>query len=1023
MRNNLYRLAIGIIVSLVSLTKLWAQPVSLTLTDRDDSGNVFTGFVFYSGNQYGDASIYAKFGGSGTKSFTMFSPGENKNIDPVTENRFFNIRPTGNMVVDKSKVLNFSGSTANIFGSVTITAKQLTITTNGPNVTETTAGSELLFTYVTGTGTYPIDLAIGKFKVQLLTSSGVFIRDMLNSENLYNPPAEDFGYSRGNPREIKATLPADVPPGTYRARVVTNGLTQQVLGTVSSTFVVRSSQLTIKTTSVNITNNYCPGRDQFIVGFTVNGTPPSGTVYTVLISDQNGVFQSPNPSRERDGNILGTGTTSPITCSKTRPIDTYPKGNYKIKVISNNGNVQDDGSSIGVTLIRPDPPSVKNQTYCQDNPISSFEVGASNLMWFGVYTNGNREGWDRREAPPIPKVPGTYSYEVAQIDNNDCQSGYNTFTLVVTGKSAMPSVSNVDQCKGESPRQLSANGQNLIWYSSNGNQLTGPPAPSTDVIGTQVYKVSQQEGSNCRSDQATINVTIKDIPVKPTVPNPDALCQGGPSKALTAIGENLQWYDSNNNAINGAPQPPTNGTTPLTYQVTQTRNGCTSEKATVIQTFNLAPVRPIVSPLLLCLNEASKALSATALSGHRLNWYGQNATGGSASIAAPVITTEASKNLLYYVSQTNEATSCESPRQSLTVVVANKPNAPEVVASQFACLGTPAKALTAKGNDLLWTASSGGGLTSPTTPPTPPTTTAATYSYTVTDRLGSCVSEPSFITFTVRSLPAAPVAQSTQNACIGTPFSLSATGNALKWYSSQSDAENKLNSRSQATIPTNGASSQTWYVTQSDGSGCESPYVPVLARVLSQATARLVGDGEMFSTDSSAVRIHFGGEGPWTLTCWDGEKFRTFNRTLENPLVVWVRLPASLSTQIGVSRPLSFSINSLSNDCGPGVLPTPYQLRINPVTSIDPAIEKVNVLVSPNPISGSILINWLAPLRKAITLRIVSATGRILLQTDRIGTGALQSEIVNTSSLPVGLYIIQLQSSGISLAERRIIKE
>ncbi|GAB3709439.1 hypothetical protein GCM10027592_45580 [Spirosoma flavus] len=1302
MKHIVYQLLLGSLLSLISLTNLWAQPVSLTLSNRDDSGTeIFAGIIFYSGNQFGDVPIWARFGGTGTKSFQIVSPGENKTLT-ITQNGLFFIRPTASMTIDKTKVLNFSGSTANIFGSIGVTVKQLAITTVGVNLSETTAGSELQFSYNVGVGIFPTELAANRCKVQLLSSSGVYIRDMNNSVDYDNGTTERPGFSNGANRIIRATVPSDVPPGTYRARVVTNGLTTQVLGSASPTFVVKSNQSTIKTTSVTILNNasqYCPGRDQFVVNFSVTGSPPAGTQYTVLISNQAGVFSNPNSSTLSDGNILGTSSTiSPITTVLQRPIDTYPKGSYRIKVVSNNSSVQDDGNSIPVTLYRPDLPSVKTQAFCQNDPISSFEVGASNLMWFGITSNGVRTGWDSKTTPNIPTAVGSHSYEVAQIDNAGCMSSVATFTLTVVGKSNTPGVSNVNLCKGSPLQPLSANGQNLLWYNASGTQLPGPPSPSTDAVGTQVYKVSQQEGNSCRSDQATITVTIGEPPSAPTAITPAPICQyvaNPPALAATpSANGSLRWYTQatgNAGQTDQAPRPSSTSAGSQTYYVAQVIGGCEStQRATVTQVVNAAPSRPSApdaSDLLRCQDESARPLSATAASGFTLRWYtsdaGQSVPNPSNGTATGPTPTTAIGVQTFYVTQT-DGNGCQSLQQPVSVTIVTSPGAPSVTAQQNACRGTTPQALTAStqnGAVLIWsggpisgttttaplpqrttagtevylvrqrigscvstgvssisftvrelpaaptaiappaicqyvsnppavtaTASANGTLrwysqatgntgqsdqapiptstsagnqsfyvgqivggcesidratitqvvnaapgrpsapaasdllrcqdesarplsataatgftlrwyttdagqslpnpaTGTTTAPTPTTaigsqtfyitqidgngcqslqqpisvtvvstpgapsvtaqqlvckdtqvqsltanaqngavliwsggpisgttttapqpqrTTPGTEVYSVRQKVGSCVSTGvSSITFTVRAIPTSPTALSVQTACINTTFSLSANvttaGNTLKWYASKADADGRSNSKSQASIQTGSSSSQTWYVTQADGSGCESTPIPVLARVLSQATARMVGDGNMYSTDSSAIRIYLGGEGPWTLTFQDGAKSRTFDRRMDNPLIVWVSLPKPVD--IKTKDPQTYSITALSNDCGAGVLPAPYTLTINPVTAIDPGTGDATVSAYPNPMSGSIRIDWSATPRKAVTLRILTSAGRVVWQTDQTGTGNTQSEYVNTSSWAGGLYVFQLQSDGASMVERRIVKQ
>ena len=80
------------------------------------------------------------------------------------------------------------------------------------------------------------------------------------------------------------------------------------------------------------------------------------------------------------------------------------------------------------------------------------------------------------------------------------------------------------------------------------------------------------------------------------------------------------------------------------------------------------PAPPTVTtPVNYCQNAIASALTATALPGATLNWYGTNATGGSASATAPTPSTATVGSTTYYVSQT--LAGCESTRAVIVVNV------------------------------------------------------------------------------------------------------------------------------------------------------------------------------------------------------------------------------------------------------------------------------------------------------------------------------------------------------------------
>jgi hypothetical protein len=66
-------------------------------------------------------------------------------------------------------------------------------------------------------------------------------------------------------------------------------------------------------------------------------------------------------------------------------------------------------------------------------------------------------------------------------------------------------------------------------------------------------------------------------------------------------------------------------------------------------------------------------LSATALSGHSLVWYGTSATGGTGSATPSVIDVSSTGLKYYYVSQKNTLSNCESSRESIQVTINARP--------------------------------------------------------------------------------------------------------------------------------------------------------------------------------------------------------------------------------------------------------------------------------------------------------------------------------------------------------------
>jgi hypothetical protein len=174
--------------------------------------------------------------------------------------------------------------------------------------------------------------------------------------------------------------------------------------------------------------------------------------------------------------------------------------------------------------------------------------------------------------------------------------------------------------------------------------------------------------------RSKITVTIANTPTAPEV-SALKLCQGASTSVLTstaAAGNTLLWFTTLVGGTGTAVAPTPSSTVPgsTDYFVSQVSGGvCIGPRALLTVTVNVVPTAPVVSPVGLCQQSTATALTATASAGNTLNWYGNNAIGGTASSTPPVPSTTALGASDFYVSQFNINTGCESPRSKLTVTI------------------------------------------------------------------------------------------------------------------------------------------------------------------------------------------------------------------------------------------------------------------------------------------------------------------------------------------------------------------
>jgi len=211
----------------------------------------------------------------------------------------------------------------------------------------------------------------------------------------------------------------------------------------------------------------------------------------------------------------------------------------------------------------------------------------------------------------------------------------------------------------------------LPTSSTNSPTITGTwsPAVSTATIGTTTYTFTPSAGQ-CAT-QATTTITVNPPP-SITSTTPGSRCGTGTvTLGATSSSGIINWYAASTGGSSLGTG--TSYTTPsisstTTYWAEAVDGSCISSTRTSVEAsvVSSAPL-PTVAPVEYCQGSSAVALTATPLSGATLNWYGTNATGGTASSVAPVPSTTTVGNTTYYVSQT--VGSCESARASIVVKV------------------------------------------------------------------------------------------------------------------------------------------------------------------------------------------------------------------------------------------------------------------------------------------------------------------------------------------------------------------
>ncbi len=417
----------------------------------------------------------------------------------------------------------------------------------------------------------------------------------------------------------------------------------------------------------------------------------------------------------------------------------------------------------------------------------------------------------------------------------------------------------------------------------------------SNLTNSTTYNVTARNNTTgCISAILPLTVNaIAGAPARPdiTVIHPDCNTATGTININSPLASTYN-YSVDGNYVAGNSFPNLIPGTRYSVTVKDNVTGCVSAPLdTAIN--NIIPVAsPVVnSPVSYCQNETAIALTAT---GTNLKWYA-TLTSTPALASAPVPSTATAGSTKYYVSQT--VAGCESPRDSITVVVNPTPALPNVAGNTTSyCENATENVLTATGNNLQWYDVLTGGSVLPGAP-TPSTSTAGNTTYYVSQTINGCESGRAPIAITVNPTPATPTVidpnvQYCQNT---TANSLTATGINLLWYTAPIGGSGLTVA---PAISTNTTGSSFYYVTQTVN-GCESGRNIITVTVVAVPTTPVVTTPVEYCLNTGAT--------PLTATGVSLQWYATLTAATALPAA-----PTPITTATGDTK---YYVSQLINTC------------------------------------------------------------------------------------------------------------
>lgn len=772
----------------------------------------------------------------------------------------------------------------------------------------------------------------------------------------------------------------------------------------------------------------CPGAQLDVTGLRTG----AGAGYAIELSGD-GTTYTEIPSE-----FLSASGRYEITYRATIPATTPPGAGYRVRITSKNPALTGVPSPSLLTVTSPPAKPIlaaDKITGCQFQSIAPLMAtttdASASLIWYGTNATGGT-GTSIVPQPPTNQV-GTVRYYVAQkIDG--CESDRAEIRVDIKLTPASPTVQSVDVCQDAQSPALQADGQHLLWYTTEtGGSSTGTaPAVNTAQIGQTSYYVSQRL-DGCESSRAKLIVRVNSRPSAPSA-SPLRLCQFAAPQTVTATGENLTWYNMDGNKFDSAPTVSTTKSESFSLSVSQTINGCESPRATLPVGIVAAPLPTVAQPVnTFCQGAAAQPLSAT---GENLKWT--DLTGNVTTTPPTPGTQQATTNPdgdTYYVTQT--VNGCESPRVAIRVFVQMLPTL-SVTAPATANLGLEVPLnLTFTGSGPYQYKLSNGLTGTAAKDTTIQVLPEKTTTYEVTEVSNKCGmgkpgSSPAVtVAVQVPAIQTLPLTSATVCAGASLPVAFATsgtfnTGSVFKLQIAKAAGDSlKVPFIDLEGLPANGQITGVIPGTTTAGTYwvrvmATNPKIPVIGTISATRlvvrqlpAATLAGAQRIFEGQPASLSVVFSGDGPWTFAYRDSSATGAGSgqsvTTAANPHVLTVR---PLKTT-------SYVLTSVRNGCGVGTLAArTVVVTVDPLLGVEEQLLADAVVVYPVPAVSTLTltIRGFSAVQPA-HVTLTDATGRVINQQEI----RQASSDLNLSAYPAGTYILNVQV-GDRKVSKRILK-
>jgi hypothetical protein len=823
----------------------------------------------------------------------------------------------------------------------TITAGGPTTFCSGGSVTLTSSVGN---TYIWSTGATTQSITVntsGNYSVQVTNTNGCISAPSADMTVTVNPLPSTPVISPSGPTTFCAGNSVDLSCPTAAGYLWSTGATTQTITvTTSGTFTVK-----------RINANGCVSLSSAPITVTVNPIPPT----PVITANGPTTFCAGNTVTLTSSTTTGTYLWAPNN-QTTQAITVNLSGTYSVTV-----------TELGCTSAPASQTVVVNPL-----PVTPF-ISASGATTFctGSYVDltaapsGYTYTWNTGATTQTISVSTSGSYQVKIKDVNGCESPYSAPTVVTVNPLPVTPVISISGattfCTGGTVTLTAPTSTSYVWS-------TGATTQSINVSISGSYTVKVKNIYGCESlPSAAVNVTVNPLPPAPTITagGPTTFCAGGSVSLTSTSGSTYTWapgagstqsinastsgsYTVQITDINGCLSPSSNAITvivnPLPPAPTITANGPTTFcaggsvmlSAPLSQSYLWMPgnlttqditvnspgtytlqitdlngcVSPVSNSTTIVVNPIPSAPTinpsgpTTFCAGNSLTLTSSAPSGNlwSTGATTPSIVVIASGT--YTVTQTQLG--CTSPAASVSITVNPIPPAPVVTANgpTTFCAGGSVDLTSSIGSNINWS----------TSETTQTITIISSGSYSVTQTVLGCVSNPSSpVNVIVNPIPAVPTItpSSSTTFCAGNSITLTSSAPTGNLWSTGATTQSITVSTSGTYLVqvilsgcTSGASAPTTVTvnplppTPSITNGTTASFCAGSSMVLNSSAS----SGNLWSTGLTTPSITITNGGTYTVQIVDGNGCTSLPST---PIVVGVN-PLPSPPTINPSGPTSF---------------------------------------------------------------------------------------------------------------------